>query len=601
MAALGRICQSSTAIEYLKTHGLLVEWRDRAVLICNESKPSPAMVTELSCLVSIFESLAVIDSVVLFLDSKTGGEFLKKAMQFVVTHSTVKHVTPTDHTQSSLSISQELVKLRNSLINLLKKCVCQAGSATKHRSRIASYLCELLRSPEGIVVHKTNKLGSGAFKQCMTSKQLNPTLLKMIHLLVLEDEKITVRFTDVHSENSEQDGPEAMENVEERMLHPMFGCNHNDRIVELPITAKKVRPHPSELQHQHGSFGGIGYSDLDEDFENFGLLNDWVYGMPGSSAYSLHPISKFSHISRKDRSPLLSDPYISAKSQLYCDAYSQHHPLHIHWSIASLVEGLNSVNRLSHTKRNSLLQKCLDEDEAELCELAAKPTSSTVPSEPVDSTDGYFTLTLRMRAHKAREGPEIDKQEQDPILAEFIENAPPVMSTLQHFAREGGLLELAKHLHLYHTFKQMLLRLTSNLASQTNAHAQNASTSGFSTPSFGKQAHPTSVVPTASDNQVGQLTDSLMAAVSSVFEVMSKQGLETGESAKPGDEKIVEEGGAGFSEEKSEDTQEVYDIMKMLEADQLSSSNAPTNSVLPSYLSTPAGPSSSVLSTMISS
>uniref|UniRef100_A0A915EPN8 Uncharacterized protein n=1 Tax=Ditylenchus dipsaci TaxID=166011 RepID=A0A915EPN8_9BILA len=55
-----------------------------------------------------------------------------------------------------------------------------------------------------------------------------------------------------------------------------------------------------------------------------------------------------------------------------------------------------------------------------------------------------------------------------------------------------------------------------------------------------------------------------MAAVSSVFEVMSKQGLETGESAKPGDEKIVEEGGAGFSEEKSEDTQEVYDIMKML-------------------------------------
>lgn len=86
--------------------------------------------------------------------------------------------------------------------------------------------------------------------------------------------------------------------LSDRMLHPLFGCNPQDRVVDIPLYTQldellpKTPVTPSihnrrrratgvdgELQH-YSSMGGFGYTDIDEVSVIFDTCLTFVVKLP---------------------------------------------------------------------------------------------------------------------------------------------------------------------------------------------------------------------------------------------------------------------------------------------------------------------------------
>jgi hypothetical protein len=65
-------------------------------------------------------------------------------------------------------------------------------------------------------------------------------------------------------------------------------------------------------------------------------------------------------------------------------------------------------------------------------------------------------LTLRLKGNAHQSDCSAAQNDTEPMLANFVNNAPASVSTLQHFARVGGLAVLSHHLQLHLPFSHLL-------------------------------------------------------------------------------------------------------------------------------------------------
>lgn len=191
--------------------------------------------------------------------------------------------------------------------------------------------------------------------------------------------------------------------------------------------------------------------------------------------------------------------------QLVCGAYSNKNALNNKWSISNVIDGLRAVKRFNHRHSDemSLLERCLRDDEdlqgkAEEMEVDVsqipKPVSSPRPSTSSrrtstsqyvphhirnrttsdstraenegDMTDGYFMLNLRIKASLTTNI--LNSVENEPLLADFLNDLPPPTSTLHKFAECGGLKALSNAVDVIDRIDNKLKEIHQALNKNTN-------------------------------------------------------------------------------------------------------------------------------------
>lgn len=205
----------------------------------------------------------------------------------------------------------------------------------------------------------------------------------------------------------------------DRLIHPLFGCNQDDLIKEVPISTlcSEFMPALRETKPIKGSSG----------FNQFAV-------------------------------------------QLVCGAFAFNNALNNKWSLANVIEGLRSLKRFSHgLDEMSLSEKndhipCgsekMDVDVPRTSKRlssarsasSSKPSTSCVKSNPKkakksehgnesDLNDGYFMLNLCIKVCVTNEL--LENVEDDFSFAESLRNLRSQPSTFFKFAESGGLKALS--------------------------------------------------------------------------------------------------------------------------------------------------------------
>ncbi|KAI6178303.1 UBC core domain-containing protein [Aphelenchoides besseyi] len=462
MKALGKICQSATAVRYLMSRNLLNDWAKIAIEICDQEQHHrlPQLVSIVDC----FNQLAVIDIVAKYFEDYENCPLFPKLLHYIRKYcaSSSRHIEQI----SNVAPSSRLVE---STISLIRRCLAFGG---QHRTKVAHLVCDLLKS-----TYTNNQKGVN----------LPETFEDIVLRLIVADETITVRLTGVVNKRTE-----THQGLEGRMHHPLFGCNQDDRIMEIPLSTYckdllPYKPKPTPVKTRP--------------------MDDFILGSQLKLVFASDEVEdKEAAPPADNRPPPIDQPpvqnypytYNQFALQLVCAAYSTKHALNNEWSLEKIVDGLRAIGRFNHrhTDSVSFLEKCLRDDEDEQMSIATdepmdievndelsrtsmafdSPRPMTTPEHvggnrpskswqsPImtprthsrtslsvdpkafadegDYTDGYFTLTLRVKA--SLQTNIMNAVEDESMLAEFLKNLQPLSSTLFEFAHFGGLKLLAQ-------------------------------------------------------------------------------------------------------------------------------------------------------------
>uniref|UniRef100_A0A0M3HTT6 UBC core domain-containing protein n=1 Tax=Ascaris lumbricoides TaxID=6252 RepID=A0A0M3HTT6_ASCLU len=124
-----------------------------------------------------------------------------------------------------------------------------------------------------------------------------------------------------------------------------------------------------------------------------------------------------------------------------CDAYSKRRPVNGDWYVGQFIDAVRSAQPFS---RSSIItQSAVDRDTREDAISRQEENATTLGS----FIDGYFTLLLKVNTSTIEELKRAVEDELPPF--EVPSTTAQHISTLQHFARAGGLAILAQHLQLY--------------------------------------------------------------------------------------------------------------------------------------------------------
>ncbi|KAI6202918.1 hypothetical protein M3Y94_00496400 [Aphelenchoides besseyi] len=462
MSALGKICQSATAVRYLMNRHLLNDWAMIAIEICDQDQHH--RLPQLVGIVDCFNQLAVIDIVAKHFEDYESCPLFPKLLEYIRKYcaSSSRHV-------EQISNAAPSSRLVEATISLIRRCLAFGG---QHRTKVARLVCELLKS---------------TYTNDQKGVNLPETFEDIVLRLIVADETITVRLTGVVNKR-----PETHQGLEGRMHHPLFGCNQDDRIVEIPLSTYckdllPYKPKPTPVKTRP--------------------MDDFILGSQLKLVFASDEVEdKEAAPPADNRPPPIDQPpvqnypytYNQFAIQLVCVAYSTKHALNNEWSLEKVIDGLRAIGRFNHrhTDGISLLEKCLRDDEDERMNVTTdepmevevtdelsrtsmapdSPRPMTTPehlggsrlskswqspnmtprtqsrtsssmdpkafTDEGDYTDGYFTLALRVKA--SLQTNIMNAVEDESMLAEFLKHLQPLSSTLFEFAHFGGLKLLSQ-------------------------------------------------------------------------------------------------------------------------------------------------------------
>ncbi|CAD5206748.1 unnamed protein product [Bursaphelenchus okinawaensis] len=441
LKALSLVCQSQSAVKFLIERNFIQKIIDSVGRICTSS--SSSSIKELILYVDCLSKLMSIDTVIEYFDSNEGGSVFRLLIDYVVKNCNV-NLRGCD--QNGSGIGKRLV---DSSISTLKKCLAYGGG---HRERIALILSDMI-----------NQISSSGVKGI----QLPETLETFVIKLVICDESIPVRLTGVVHANSDRHSV----NFQDRMTHPLFGCNQDDCVMEVSLgtLCEELLPckknSDSKATTASNTLSSKAHKLMDHYIEDFFL---------GSH---LNMVDEFSDekesVSQSDLKPKSSSEaseeypfsYQNHAIQLSCGAYSTKHALNNKWSLAKVVDGLRAIKRFNHKQNQdvTLLEKYLRDEHKTMetervyrvqpskpsgRQFAAKRSrTSSTSAESSDFanegelTDGYVMLNLKVRA--SLHNNILNMVEDEPLLTDFLSDLPSQASTLLKFARAGGLKALS--------------------------------------------------------------------------------------------------------------------------------------------------------------
>uniref|UniRef100_A0A0M3IGS1 Uncharacterized protein n=1 Tax=Ascaris lumbricoides TaxID=6252 RepID=A0A0M3IGS1_ASCLU len=124
-----------------------------------------------------------------------------------------------------------------------------------------------------------------------------------------------------------------------------------------------------------------------------------------------------------------------------CDAYSKRRPVNGDWYVGQFIDAVRSAQPFSRS--STITQSAFDRDTREDAVSRQEENATALGNY----TDGYFTLMLKVNTSTIEE---LKRTMEDELPHfEVPSTTAQHISTLQHFARAGGLAILAQHLQLY--------------------------------------------------------------------------------------------------------------------------------------------------------
>ncbi|KHN86885.1 Baculoviral IAP repeat-containing protein 6 [Toxocara canis] len=341
----------------------------------------------MTTLASIVECLRALCSIEEVVDYLDGpcGSALFKPLITFVAHSAATRLI----LSSSKSRS---TNLENATVGLICRCI---SIGRGHRERISSILCSLLKN----------------------ERTLNGAVQQMVLKCVLDDETISVKLID------EKIPPFLLNffDFKGRMIHPLFGCSRREHVATVSMYAAfrdLLPPCVLSANIERRSASKSGHGTVEQDRPAVGV----DYDVQAKSVNGNEPVMK-----GMDSKKLIV-------TYLICDAYSKRRPVSGDWCLGQFIDALRSV----HLFGRSVAWGAGEEPSA---------VSEADHGTAANFTDGYFTLLLKISSSTVDEVKRAVEDELPPF--EVPSSTPQHISTLQHFARAGGLAILAQHLQLY--------------------------------------------------------------------------------------------------------------------------------------------------------
>uniref|UniRef100_F1KPF7 Baculoviral IAP repeat-containing protein 6 n=1 Tax=Ascaris suum TaxID=6253 RepID=F1KPF7_ASCSU len=237
-------------------------------------------------------------------------------------------------------------------------------------------------------------------------RTLNGAVQQMVLKCVLDDETITVKLID-------EKAPSFFLafNFKSRMVHPLFGCSRREHVSTVSIySAFREVLHPCVLPANAAS--------------------------RSTSKRNVDAVAQ-------ERTAAAVDAQSKGLivTYLMCDAYSKRRPVNGDWYVGQFIDAVRSAQPFS---RSSIItQSAVDRDTREDAISRQEENATTLGN----FIDGYFTLMLKVNTSTIEELKRAVEDELPPF--EVPSTTAQHISTLQHFARAGGLAILAQHLQLY--------------------------------------------------------------------------------------------------------------------------------------------------------
>ncbi|VDK44650.1 unnamed protein product, partial [Anisakis simplex] len=400
MTVVGRMCQSATAIRALLSASILQTWVDYAITLCKSSDEMHAV--QLTSIVECIRVLCSIEDVVVFLDSARGSALFKPLITFIANNSRASHIISSSNTNLT-------VNLENATIGLVCKCISVGGN---HRERISNILCSLLKD----------------------AVMLNAAIQQMVLKCVLDDEITTVKLVDQNTPSF------FFTSLKGRKVHPLFGCTRHERVttVSLYSSFRDILP-PCVLS------ANIGRRNASKD--NCHEVADLDH-LSNAIDYNLQQARSNETAATQVKEALTASASDSKKlvvTCLMCDAYSTRRPICGDWFVGQFIDALHSAQHFNSSSASISGSALVERDASE---TVTNTTTGYSHSTATNFTDGYFTLLLKVNTSTVEELKRAVEDELAPFNVSSISTSQHI-STLQHFARAGGLAILAQHLQLY--------------------------------------------------------------------------------------------------------------------------------------------------------
>ncbi|KAL7076726.1 hypothetical protein ACQ4LE_003795 [Meloidogyne hapla] len=520
--ALSHICQSKPAIDRLLNSCSLEIWIQKAVQICEQDQKEEEDLRQLQAIVKCIEELTLMTDVCKLLEqSEYGPAFFRNIMNFLVTATKNSERISTlpqgerkyFHDDVINTVANEVIPIiRSSFINLTRRCLTFGD---KHRARIAKYLCKILRDKNE---HQQNNY--------FQPKPLNDFILQILHRLILDDEIIKVHFTDVVEQLP--DGVVLHNKIlpihesHRRLVHPIFGCLSDDCVINCGLYTKcsELVPssHPSDVDTIEDTTtyaakvsSKKNSSTVKPPLKNtkYSAADHWLkyHGfVPPPSFSSAAPISVdglqqqsiFQQQAMQQQEP--PPDWDWDMEDDWSDDFNSSAP----WTPPGPLSHSSSINAVhvalpkfaSKSASTSISSAQVDtteqrkiqlidantqlpfDEETTLGELFEQRKNST--GDNAESEDGeHMMLCLSMRY--VPETPTSSKKRVSQKTSKIVKKLetkekPSVpISTLEHFAREGGLVELSKHIYLYRRCLTRLHSCQERLSSDLIERQQRAS------------------------------------------------------------------------------------------------------------------------------
>ncbi|KAF7639067.1 UBIQUITIN_CONJUGAT_2 domain-containing protein [Meloidogyne graminicola] len=490
LAALSHICQSKPATDRLLNGCSLEIWIQKAVQICEQDQKEEEDLRQLRAIIECIDELTIMTDVCKLLEqSEFGPAFFRNIMNFLVNSNknnersiNVKRgERKYFHDEVINSVANEVIPIiQSSFINLTRRCLTFGG---KHRARIAKYLCKILRDKND---HPQNN-----FYQ---PKPLNDFILQMLHHFVLNDEMIKVHFTDVVEQLPDgvilHNSILPVHKSHRRMVHPIFGCISDDCVLYFGLYTKCSELVPQsnndEQSEVNTTYAGkvaskknVSSAKPPLKSTKFSAADHWLkyHGFVPSPTFSSAPISveglQQTPIFQQQQSFQQQEPPTDWDLDMeddwfddlnYTTPWTPPSSNFFNSQIASLSKSSSNMSCSSSslplmgntTKDQRKIQlingntQCPLDGETTFGEILEQLKTTKTDSEYGD----HMMLCLSMRyipdsASKRRVSQKSSNKNAE--NSETIDGslAPFKISTLEHFAREGGLIELSKHIYLY--------------------------------------------------------------------------------------------------------------------------------------------------------
>lgn len=204
---LGSICQSQAAVNFLISKNLIDQWAELARDICANAAHHKTQM--LYGIVECFNQLASIDTIVEYFDSSEGGSLFRQLIEYMCKYCSVS-ARQAEHAASGAG-----QKLVDAGISLIRKCLAYGGG---HRERVALITADFINQ---------------AYTYDQKGVPLPETLEALVIRLVITDESIPLRLSGVVAKTQDP-----KQTLESRVMHPLFGCNQDDRIIDVSLYTK---------------------------------------------------------------------------------------------------------------------------------------------------------------------------------------------------------------------------------------------------------------------------------------------------------------------------------------------------------------------------